>query len=378
MACTDSKYLYRRLERDFNVVRAIPAARAALGLMAVLRTWVAEGHAGLVALSACVCHDVVAAVLGAGCTPVFCDIDPINGEVFSHEWERARAAGASVALVVHLYGNPVEISLVRRYFSTSDCLIIDDAAQALGSKNIAGYVGGQGDVGLLSFGSTKHIQSGGAAVLFKDSVFAESVTRTLVSIEFLPEQQRLSIYTRFREKFETARRRLRCEGTAAAGAFDGILAEYYHSLQLPFPMGSEQSTFVALNTYAKAREQRIKKSATWATGLVGSGLIPIGMGAGSVPWRYTCRLPGITWNTQHKLGEEMRSHGINVSHWYLPAHWMCGYGPWTLPGTERFAQEVFQFWVDDQTSSDDIVHGANSVSRVLRALDTFANCGMQG
>ena len=91
MACSDDQQLYRRLESDFNSARALPVARAALGLMVVLRCWVDAGNAGRVALSASICHDVVAAVLGAGCEPVFCDIDPANGNVFEQEWARARA-----------------------------------------------------------------------------------------------------------------------------------------------------------------------------------------------------------------------------------------------------------------------------------------------
>lgn len=366
MACSDGQQLYRRLESDFDVARAIPAARAALGLMAVLKSWVEAGNAGRVAMSASVCHDVVAAVLGAGCEPVFCDINPVDGNVLEQEWARARSAGATVALVVHLYGNPADMSVVRRHFFSTDCLIVDDAAQAFGSSNAAGYVGGQGDVGLLSFGVTKHIEVGGAAILFRDPVFAEKVALTLRSIDILSEGQRSAIYNRFRSSFDVARERLRREGGAAAVAFHGLLDGYPTSLQVPFPAGANHATCLALDTYPHAREQRIQKAAAWAAGLAGSGLVPVGMGKGAVPWRYTCRLPGIDWNGQYRLGEEMRSHGLNVSHWYLPAHWMFGSEHQTLPGTERLAREVFQFWVDKHTSLETIERGAVAVTAITK------------
>lgn len=368
MACVDDQQLYRRLENDFNAVRALPVARAALGLMAVLRCWKGAGNAGRVALSPSVCHDVVAAVQGAGCEPVFCDIDPNNGIVPEQEWARARAAGASVALVVHLYGNPTDISEVRRHFSSRDCLVIDDAAQALGSSNAAGIVGGLGDVGLLSFGATKHIEAGGAAILFRDAMFADAVARMLASMEILPEAQRSLIYTRFRQRLEAARERLRNEGETAAVAFHGLLDGYAPSLQVPFPRGAAHAACLAFEAYPQAREQRMQKSAAWAAGLKDSGLVPVGMGAGTVPWRYTCRLPGIDWSTQYRLGEEMRSQGLDVSHWYLPAHWMCGYEPGTLPGVERLAREVFQFWVDEHTSLENIEHGAEAASAITRSF----------
>jgi hypothetical protein len=363
----EGQKLYRRLEVDFKVERAVPVARAALGLMLVLRVWVEQGNAPLVALSANVCHDVVAAVLGAGCEPVFCDIDLCDAMVPEHEWRRARAIGASASLVVHPYGNPVDMSVVRRCFPASDCLMIDDAAQAFGSMNAVGLVGGQGDVGLLSFGATKHIDAGGAALLFKDAAFANRVVQHLATIEQVSEAERLAIYSRFRQRFDNARTSLRRHGDAGAQAFDGVLDGYYPSLQIPFPLGAALATNHALAHYSQTREVRMAKAAAWANGLQGSGLVPVGMGLGAVPWRYSSRLPGLDWNAQHLLGEEMRARGLNVSHWYLPAHWMCG-GQTKLPGVERLAQEVFQFWVDHGTTMEAIEHGAAIASTIVRSF----------
>jgi len=363
----EGQKLYRRLEVDFNVERAVPVARAALGLMLVLRVWVEQGNAPLVALSANVCHDVVAAVLGAGCEPVFCDIDLCDAVVPEHEWRRARTLGASASLVVHPYGNPVDMSVVRRQFPASDSLLIDDAAQAFGSMNADGLVGGQGDVGLLSFGATKHIEAGGAALLFKDAAFANRVVQHLATIEQVSEAERLAIYSRFRQRFEKARTSLRRHGETGAQVFDGVLDGYYRSLQIPFPLGAALATNHALAHYSQMRDVRMAKAAGWATGLQGSGLVPVGMGPGSVPWRYCSRLPGLDWNAQHLLGEAMRVHGLNVSHWYLPAHWMCG-GQTKLPGVERLAQEVFQFWVDHGTTMEAIENGAVIVSAIVRSF----------
>ncbi|MCX7180807.1 MAG: DegT/DnrJ/EryC1/StrS family aminotransferase [Proteobacteria bacterium] len=358
MACTDGALLYRRLEDDFNVARAIPVARAALGLMTVLGVWIEAGHAPRVALCANVCHDVVAAVLGASCTPVFLDIDPVTGMVPDQEWARARAAGASVALVVHLYGNSADVSAARAYFPAPECLVIDDAAQALGATCTTGPAGGQGGVGLLSFGATKHIATGGAAVLFKSLRFANAVAGKLASAGILPEAQRQAIHARFRLRLGQAREALRNEGEVAATAFAGLLDGYHSSLYLPFPEGAAQATCSALDVWPQARALRLQKAAAWAAGLDGSPLHPVGMQTGSVPWRYTCRLPGLNWSGQHHLGDAMRKKGLDVSHWYLPAHWMCGHGPGSLPGVEQLAREVFQFWLDEGTSLETIERDA--------------------
>jgi dTDP-4-amino-4,6-dideoxygalactose transaminase len=81
---------------------------------------------------------------------VFCDVAITDGLVSSSEWARARALGANVALVVHLYGNPARVDEVRSIFPSPECLVVDDAAQALGSFSVAGLAGALGDAGLLS------------------------------------------------------------------------------------------------------------------------------------------------------------------------------------------------------------------------------------
>ncbi|NTV11157.1 MAG: DegT/DnrJ/EryC1/StrS aminotransferase family protein, partial [Zoogloea sp.] len=371
--------LYRKLECDFGAARALPAGRAALGLMAVLRCWTGQGNSRRVALPASVCHDVVAAVLGAGCEPLFCDVSPTDGNVPEAEWARARGAGAAVAVVVHLYGNPVDVAMVRRHFPAPECLLIDDAAQALGSRNAAGRVGGQGDVGLISFGATKHIEVGGAALLFRDAEFADRVEDTLAAIPVVPEADRSAIYARFRQRFDAARQRLRNEGDKAATAFHGLLEGYPPSLQVAFPAGAAEAARVGLDAYPKALAERVHKASLWADALAGSGLVPVGMGPGCVPWRYTCRLPGLHWRSQHELGEAMRAQGLHVSHWYLPAHWLCGHAAGSLPESERLASEVFQFWIDGQTPPETIAHGAASVRAIVRRfIQTRPETNLEG
>jgi hypothetical protein len=84
-----------------------------------------------------------------------------------------------------------------------------------------------------------------------------------------------------------------------------------------------------------------------------------------VPWRYACRLPGASWARQNQLAAALRAGVMHVSNWYLPAHWFVGHPVGSLPGVESLAQEVFQFWLDEQTSSDAIVRHATLVRRAL-------------
>ena len=351
------------LERRFAVPLAIQTSRAALGLMAVLRCWPRRRNVCRVALSGAVCHDVVVAVLAAGCEPVFCDVDVSDGLVTEAEWIRARSLGADVAIVVHLYGNPAPTKRVRDIFPPEECLVIDDAAQALGSQSADGAAGTQGDVGLLSFGYSKHISLGTAALLFRDPGFGATVGAFLERLTPEPGSARDHARGVFRAQLDAARARLREEGDPAADAFSGLLTGLQPTLHEPLVKDVEKDILIALESYPEAVAARVMKAALWSGGLAGSGMQPVGMGRGCVPWRYACRLPGASWLTQHRLAEALRKDGMHVSNWYLPAHWFLGQGAGSLPGVERLSREVFQFWLDGETSSDSIVGNIALVRR---------------
>jgi hypothetical protein len=56
---------------------------------------------------------------------------------------------------------------------------------------------------------------------------------------------------------------------------------------------------------------------------------------------------------------------MHVSNWYLPALWFVGQPAGTLPGVERLAREVFQFWLDDAATAESIVRQADAVRQVV-------------
>jgi hypothetical protein len=363
----------RFLEARFSVPRAIPASRAALGLVAVLKCWRRRRGTCRVALPGAICHEVVLAVLAAGCEPVFCDVDVADGLVKETEWVKARSLGADVAIVVHLYGNPGRINHVRSIFPAPDCLVVDDAAQALGSFSQDGDAGGMGDIGLLSFGLTKQIPLGNAAILFHNPEFAEELDSILASLLPADEALRAALATNFRLRLDLVRARLRVEGEKAANGFAGLLDGMEAVLFAPLSIGVEDSILRVLGDYSEASKARIVKARLWASCLTGTGFEPVGMGAGCVPWRYACRLPGIDWSTQHHLAEVMRATGMHVSNWYLPAHWFLGCGAGTLSGVEELSREVFQFWVDDSVTHESIVRDATVIRRIISNLRDYQN-----
>jgi dTDP-4-amino-4,6-dideoxygalactose transaminase len=351
-----------RLEQWFQAGRALPVGRAALGLLAVLLAWRADRPRCRVAIPGAVCHEVLLAVLTADCEPVFCDVDVADGLPPDSEWMRARALGADVAVVVHLYGNPARTERVRSIFAGPGCLLIDDAAQALGSYNEAGYCGAGGDVGLLSFGHSKQISIGNGAVLIRDPGFAAQVEAHLpASASF--REPRAELQKRFRSSFDAARERLIATEIPDASHFAGLLQGMDWMLNVSYDDGLTAALLAAIGQYPAAAQARRDKARIWQECLEGTGMAPVGMGPGCVPWRFVCRLPGISWRAQAPLAEGLRSCGMHVSNWYLPANWFIGESMGALPGVERLSREVFQFWLDADTTHESIAAGARVVRR---------------
>ena len=341
------------LRHRYAIEQVIPCGRAALGMYAAMRAWSA-GRQDLVAIPAAVCQDVVAAILMAGCRPIFCDIDPTTGLVPMHAWQQARDAGATVAIVVHLYGNPADVSVVRRIFPLGECLVIDDAAQALGARCGTVLAGAGGDVGVLSFGYSKQLSVGGGVLLVRDAAFSAACRELLADASLMADREVAE--AKFRVRFAAAR-----QGWIATGdrsRFAGLLDGYDVLLRTAWDQRWESQLALRLEEYPQKIEARRRKALAWRQVIAATGLVPVGMDVsaddGCVPWRFACRLPGCRADRQFAIGDSLRAQGLQVSHWYLPANWLLGVAMADVPGAEQLAQEAFQFWLDETTTLEDI------------------------
>jgi hypothetical protein len=201
--------------------------------------------------------------------------------------------------------------------------------------------------------------------LFKNAELADEVGARLSAKLPHPATARDALTSAFRVRLENARTRLRASIDNASDAFQGLLEGLGPVLAVPLSPTADMATVRALATYVEAAKIRVAKKELWSIGLEGTGLTPVGMGSGCVPWRYACRLPGVGWSEQHRIAERIRAAGIHVSNWYIPAHWFLGRGAQALPGVETLAREVFQFWLDDSTAPATIERDCAEIRRVM-------------
>jgi dTDP-4-amino-4,6-dideoxygalactose transaminase len=112
------------------------------------------------------------AVALRGATPVFVDIDQDTLNIDPARVREAITQNTKCILVVHYGGNSCDMDAIIKIAEKSNCYVIEDAAQAIGSKYKDKYLGTIGDLGTFSFHETKNIVCGeGGSILFRDNQF---------------------------------------------------------------------------------------------------------------------------------------------------------------------------------------------------------------
>lgn len=118
----------------------------------------------------------VAPVVHLGATPVFVDILPDSWCLDPVQVEQAITARTKAIIAVHLYGNLCEMAELRALAEKYQLLLIEDAAEALGSEYHAQKAGSMGAFGTFSFHGTKTMTTGeGGMFVTNDSDLYERV-----------------------------------------------------------------------------------------------------------------------------------------------------------------------------------------------------------
>ena len=107
----------------------------------------------------------VSAIRSAGATPVFCDVDMDTCLMDLTKLPSLFTKRTKAVILVHLFGNVVDVPFVRKIIGGRDIRIIEDCAQAHGAKLRGTMAGTMGDIGAFSFYPTKNLGAYGDAGL---------------------------------------------------------------------------------------------------------------------------------------------------------------------------------------------------------------------
>ena len=103
------------------------------------------------------------AILMAGATPVFADIEADTFAIDPAEVERLLGPRTRAVVPVHLYGHPAALDRLCALARARGLAVIEDAAQAIGATYAGRPVGSWGDLACLSFYPTKNLGACGDA-----------------------------------------------------------------------------------------------------------------------------------------------------------------------------------------------------------------------
>jgi len=99
-----------------------------------------------------------------GAVPVFADIEPEYFCLDPDDVERKITKRTKAIIVVDLFGQPYDIR-INEIAKKHNIWVIEDAAQAIGSKCLENYAGTLGDIGCFSFTQGKHLTAGEGGVI---------------------------------------------------------------------------------------------------------------------------------------------------------------------------------------------------------------------
>ena len=103
------------------------------------------------------------AVRYTGANPILCDVNDLTWLMDVDSIERVITENTKAIIPVHLYGNVCDISKIRKAFPGK--IIIEDAAEALGSRIDGYHAGTLGDFGCFSFNGNKTMTTGGGGLI---------------------------------------------------------------------------------------------------------------------------------------------------------------------------------------------------------------------
>jgi dTDP-4-amino-4,6-dideoxygalactose transaminase len=110
----------------------------------------------------------VSCILQAGGIPIFADIDSRTLQLDPAKIEPLITARTRAIVLVNLYGVPADMDAVMEIARRRNLIVIEDCAQAHGSRYKGTYVGTRGHFGCFSIGSGKNLAAGDGGVLVAD------------------------------------------------------------------------------------------------------------------------------------------------------------------------------------------------------------------
>lgn len=281
----------------------------------------------------------VVAIDGTGATPVFVDVRERDFLIDTDQVAAAITERTKALLPVHLYGQCADMGPLRRLADSHGLALLEDCAQAHGARHHGRPAGTMGDAAAFSFYPTKVLGAygDGGAVLTG-------------SAEVDRDMRRLRYYG-MEETYYVVRT------PGHNSRLDEVQAEI-----LRRKLGR-------LDEYIAARNTVAERYADGLAGLPGLVLPSTTEGNDHVYYLYVVRHP-----RRDEIIARLKERDIHLNVSYpWPVHTMSGfrhlgYGPGSLPVTERLATEIFSLPMYPSLPADEQDRVIGALHDVLATL----------
>lgn len=105
-----------------------------------------------------------------GARPIFVDSHKDSWQIDPHEIEKKITSKTKAIIIVHLYGQPCDMELIMKIAKKHNLYVIEDCAEALGSKYKNKFVGTFGDISTFSFFGNKTITTGEGGMITTNNI----------------------------------------------------------------------------------------------------------------------------------------------------------------------------------------------------------------
>lgn len=168
--------LEREAEAMFNITHVIACNSGTMALEAAIQALDLPVGGDIIS-TPYTFSATVAAIMRAGHTPIFADVEPTTGVLDAASVGNVVTASTRAILPVDLFG---QVARYDRY--GFECFVIQDACQAVGAwDKYAIAAGKQGSIAAFSFNGGKNIPAGEAGAIATDNSFLATRARLFIS-----------------------------------------------------------------------------------------------------------------------------------------------------------------------------------------------------
>lgn len=158
--CYDYIYRFEKQFAEYNNSKYALATSSCTGAIhiALMALGIKEGDEVIVPDITWIAS--VEPILYIGAKPIFIDVLEDTWCIDPEKIQAAITSKTKAIIVVHLYGNLVDMEAIMKIAEKNNLVVLEDAAEAVGSEYYGRKAGSMGDVGVFSFHGTKTVCTG--------------------------------------------------------------------------------------------------------------------------------------------------------------------------------------------------------------------------